>query len=315
MIELVRGGMLTTVQDLGRYGYQRFGMPVAGAMDAFSLRLANILVGNDPGEAALEATVLGPTIRFLSDAVFALAGGDFGPTLNGAPIEMHRACRAAAGDELRLPQARRGARAYVAIGGGLDLPLIMGSRSTCLKAKVGGLEGRTLKDGDRIGLRSPGTVPRNMERRIAPPDLPLSCEDGIRVRFTWGCQTDRFTLAGRLAFCRGEYVLSPDSDRMGYRLLGPGVETLPGAGSVISDGVCFGSVQITDGRPIVMMADRQTTGGYPKIGCVIAADLPRLGQLKAGDRVRFAPVSVPAAQRAWRAQLDRLAAFQAALDI
>lgn len=314
MIEILQGGMLTTVQDLGRTGYQRFGMPVAGAMDAFSLRLANILVGNDPGEAGLEATVMGPTLRFLSDAVFAVAGGDFGPTLNGTPIEMDRAHLACGGDELRLPMARRGARAYVAFGGGLDLPPVMGSRSTCLKAGLGGLHGRALRAGDRIGLRASGTVPKDWERRAAPPDLPLPLEDRVSVRFTWGYQADRFTAAGRLAFCRGQYTLSPQSDRMGYRLQGPRVETLPGAGSVISDGVCFGSIQITDGCPIVMMADRQTTGGYPKIGCVIGADLPLLSQLKAGDGVRFLPVQITTAQRAWRARLDALAALQRSFE-
>ena len=165
MIEILREGMLTTVQDLGRQGYQRFGMPVSGAMDGYSLRLANILVGNDPGEAGLEATVMGPTLRFLSDAVFAVTGGDFGPTLNGTPLETARAYMAHGGDELRLPMVRRGARAYVAFGGGLDLPLVMGSRSTCLKAGVGGYDGRALRGGDRIGLRAPRAVPQHLERQ------------------------------------------------------------------------------------------------------------------------------------------------------
>ncbi len=311
MISFRRKGLLTTVQDLGRVGYQRYGMPVCGAMDPYALELGNILVGNARGEAALEATVLGPTIVFETAEVFAVTGGDFGPTLNGAPIENGRAYLAEAGSTLALPMARRGARAYIALAGGLDLPEVMGSRSTFLKGGVGGLEGRAIREGDRIGLRAPVDHMADLESRSVPADLLLAYRDRAEVRFTYGPQDELFSDAGRRTFIHSEYTLSDRCDRMGFRLDGPTVERAPGSdGNIISDGVCFGAVEITDGQPIVMMADRQTTGGYPKLGCVISADLPLLAQLKAGDRVRFRPVSVAAAQAVYRRQrqaLDTLA--------
>ena len=309
MIVFERKGMLTTVQDLGRAGYQRYGMPVCGAMDPLALELGNILVGNPRNEGAIEATVLGPAIRFETAEVFAVTGGDLGPTLNGASIENNRAYCAQPGDVLALSWAKTGARAYIAFAGGLDIPEVMGSRSTFLRGGIGGVEGRALREGDRIGLRAPVWDLPNMEYRVAPAELLP--DYGRAVRFTWGPQEDHFSPEGRRTFTGSEYVLSDRSDRMGYRLEGPAVVLVPGRdGNVLSDGVCFGAVEITDGRPIVMMADRQTTGGYPKIGCVIAADLPLMAQRKAGDRVRFRPVSVAAAQAVYRRQRQALDAFE-----
>ena len=311
MIVFRQKGLLTTVQDLGRSGYQRYGMPVCGAMDRFALELGNILVGNDRGEAAVEATVLGPSIEFEEPEIFAVTGGDLGPTLNGVPIENHRAYLAQAGDVLALPMARRGARAYIAFAGGLDIQEVMGSRSTCLKAGVGGLCGCAILSGDRIGLRAPCAWLPDLMERAAPPQILPAYGDRVTVRFTYGPQDDLFTDAGKRSFTSGEYVLTDRSDRMGFRLDGPPVALAPGCdGNIISDGVCFGAIQITDGRPIVMMADRQTTGGYPKIGCVITADLPLLAQLKAGDGVRFRPVSVAAAQAVLRRQRRTLDALE-----
>ena len=312
MIVFQKKGLLTTVQDLGRLGYQRYGMPVCGAMDPFALELGNILVGNPRNEAAIEATILGPTVVFEAPAVFALTGGDFGPTLNDVPIETHRAYAAQAGDVLALPLARTGARAYLAMAGGLDIEEVMGSRSTCLKAGVGGLDGRAIRDGDRIGLRSPCASLPYLEYRTAPPEILPAYGDRVEVRFTWGPQEDLFSPEGRRTFAKGEYTVSEQSDRMGYRLSGPPVERAAGSdGNILSDGVSFGAIQIPDGQPIVMMADRQTTGGYPKIGCVISADLPLLAQLKAGDRIRFRPVSVAAAQAVYRRQRQALDALEA----
>ena len=299
--------MLTTVQDLGRSGFQRYGMPVCGAMDPFALALGNILVGNPRDEAALEATLLGPTIRFETDELFAVTGGDLGPTLNGASIESNRAHLAHAGDVLALPMVKSGARAYVAFAGGLDIDAVMGSRSTCLRAGVGGLDGRALREGDRIGLRSPCTWLPHGEDRVAPPGALPAYGSSVQVRYTCGPQDDAFSARGKRTFAHSEYTVSDKSDRMGYRLTGPTVELSAGCdGNILSDGICFGAIQIPDGQPIVMMADRQTTGGYPKIGCVIRADLPLLAQLKAGNRIRFRPVSVAAAQAVYRRQLQTL---------
>ena len=307
MITFQKRGMLTTVQDLGRIGYQRYGMPVCGAMDHFAMELANILVGNPRGEAVVEATVMGPTIVFEEAEIFAITGGDFGPALNGQPIENDRAYLAEAGDILALPVAKRGARAYIAFAGGLDIDEVMGSRSTFLKGGVGGLEGRAIRDGDRIGLRSPCDWLPDLDERSVPDKLLPALADHVTVRFTCGPQDDLFSAAGKHTFPKSEYTLSDKSDRMGFRMDGPAVERAAGSdGNIISDGICFGAIQITNGQPIVMMADRQTTGGYPKLGCVIWADLPLLAQLKAGDKVRFKLVSAAAAQAVYRRQRKML---------
>ena len=307
MISFQKKGMLTTIQDAGRIGYQRYGMPVCGAMDLYAMALANILVGNPREEAVVETTIMGPTIVFGEPEVFAIAGGDFGPTLNGTPLETNRAYRAEAGDALSLPMAKQGARAYIAFAGGLDIEEVMGSRSTFLKGGVGGLDGRTIREGDEIGLRAPCDWLPDLEERFVPEKLLPALQDHIEVRFTYGPQDDLFSAAGKQTFTRSEYTLSDKSDRMGFRLDGPAVERAAGSdGNIISDGICFGAIQITNDQPIVMMADRQTTGGYPKLGCVIWADLPLLAQLKAGDKVRFRLVSAAAAQAVYRRQRKML---------
>ena len=310
MITFRKKGMLTTVQDLGRIGYQRYGMPVCGAMDRYAMELGNILVNNPRSEAVIEATVMGPTIVFGEAEIFAVTGGDFGPTLNGTPIENNRAYLAQEGDTLALPMAKQGARAYIAFAGGLDIEDVMGSRSTFLKGGVGGFSGRAIREGDEIGLRAPVDDLPDLEDRIVPAEMLPALADRVTVRFTYGPQDDLFSTAGKRTFTTSEYALSDKSDRMGFRMDGPAVERAEGSdGNIISDGICFGAIQITNGQPIVMMADRQTTGGYPKLGCVISADLPLLAQLKAGDKIRFRPVSVAAAQAVYRRKqktLDKL---------
>ena len=258
MITFRKKGMLTTVQDLGRIGYQRYGMPVCGAMDHYAMELANILVGNSRGEAVIEATVMGPTIVFDEAEIFAICGGDFGPTLNGQPIENHRAYLAQTGDVLALPMAKAGARAYIAFAGGLDIEEVMGSRSTFLKGGVGGLDGRAIRDGDEIGLRAPCDWLPDLDERSVPEKLRPTLQDHIEVRFTYGPQDDLFSAAGKQTFTTSEYALSDKSDRMGFRLDGPAVERAAGSdGNIISDGICFGAI-ITMGWPLVIwMAPKQ----------------------------------------------------------
>lgn len=309
MIRFEKSGLLTTVQDLGRVGYQRFGMPVSGAMDPFSMQLANLLVGNAPQEGVLEVTLLGPTIRFESPAVFAICGGDFSPLLNGAPIPNRRAWFAEKGALLELSYARRGARAYIAFGGGFALPPVMGSLSTCIKASLGGVNGRAIQAGDSIPLRTHCcslSHPAQVPDRFGP-----AYSASPTVRFTYGPQETMFTQRGTDVFTHSIYTLDQSSDRMGFRFSGPEIEKAPDStGNIISDGVCFGSIQVTNGLPIVMMADHQTVGGYPKIGCVITADLPLLAQLKPGDQVRFQPVGIEQAQSAYLQQRQQLALLQ-----
>lgn len=289
-IEVVEGGLLTTVLDLGRVGHQRSGVPVAGAMDTFALRAANLVVGNDDNAAGLEITLAGPTLRALRDLTFAVTGADLRPTVDGRPVPLWRPVSLRAGETLSFAGRRSGLRAYVAVGGGIAMPPILGSRSTYLASGFGGFNGRPLRDGDRLPVGpSPASRPasvRPMPRRAASPDGTIS------VRVVLGPQDDAFTEGGLKTFVSESYVLSAKSDRVGCRFEGPPIEHRSGA-DIVSDGTAFGSVQIAgDGQPIVLMADRGTTGGYTKIATVVSADLWVLAQAYPGDRVRFAAVSL-----------------------
>lgn len=307
MIEIIKKGMLATVQDGGRFGYQQFGMQVAGAMDQFALSLANILVGNEQSTEAIEATIIGPTIAFHEANIFAICGADMSPQLNGQPIENNRAYVANKGDELRMAIAKKGARAYIAFSGGLVADLVMGSRSTYVKGKIGGKDGRALTDGDTLEFRAPATQLPNLPFRYVG-QLGPCYNANPTIRVILGPQDDMFTKAGIETFLSGEYEVTQENDRMGYRLSGPPVEAAEGCdGNIISDGICMGAVQIPGDQPIVMMADRQTTGGYAKIANVISADLPLLAQLKAGDKLRFAKIGVAEAQAIYRERYDMLA--------
>ena len=311
-IEVLHPGLLTTVQDLGRTGYQRFGVSVSGAVDPRSAAVANILAGNPDGEAVLECTVLGPQLRFDAPAVIAVTGADLGPTLDGVPVENYRALRVQAGQTLRFTGPKCGCRAYLAVSGGLDVPEVMGSRSTYMKAKIGGWHGRKLEKGDVLPLRAPGTEPKALENRALAPEFRGRSEYTLRV--VMGPQDDAFTPGGVSAFLSGVYTVTPEFDRMGCRMEGPEIEH-NGSADILSDGIAFGAVQVPDsGQPIVMLADRQTTGGYTKIANVISADFRLLGQLKSGDRVRFEKVSLASAQEALLAQRASLRLLRHVLD-
>ena len=303
MIRVLSPGLMTTVQDGGRRGWQQFGVPVCGAMDEYSLALANRLVDNEPDEAALEITLLGPSLRFEVPCVFAVCGGEFEMKLDGQVIEPARAYAASFGAVLEIGPARQGARAYLAVAGGFDLPIVLGSRSTSLKGGFGGYEGRRLLKDDQLPLRAPMPWLPFMEYRVLERELRQYPLEDRPARVVLGPQQERFSGKGVETFLSGSYRLTGESDRMGYRLEGPAIEYAPGCdGNIISDGVVMGAVQVPSGQPIVMMADRQTTGGYAKIAVVISADLPLLAQKKAGDTVRFSAVEPRAAIRLWKKQ-------------
>lgn len=311
MMEILRPGLLTTVQDGGRRGYQAFGVPVCGAMDWYSLVRANILAGNPWEEAALEITGLGPAIRFEQDCVFALSGADFSATLNGSALAANGAFLAHKDDVLEMGAATGGFRTYLAVSGGLDIPKVMESQSTCLAAGFGGFEGRALKKGDRIALRCPQLWLKGLSQRtVAPfyrPDAP--------VRVVLGPQNGAFSQKGIETFFSSEYKLGAQCDRMGCRLEGASVALKEGGTpNILSDGIVMGSIQIPNGQPIVMMADRQTTGGYVKLGTVITADLPLMAQKRPGDSVRFEEVSVQQAQAARLYTQRKLRNLQGELD-
>ncbi len=310
MLTILKAGMLTTVQDGGRYGWQRYGVPVCGAMDRDALLTANALAGNPADEAALELTGAGCTVRFESPNIFALAGADFSPALDGIPIETGRAYLAHKGSVLALGFARGGLRGILAVAGGFDLPAVMGSRSTYVKGGFGGLEGRALRAGDALPFRESCLwLPGLAERRA-----PVWTEEGP-IRVVLGPQSDGFSPEGIKAFLSGAYKVTVKSDRMGYRLEGPAIAYAPGKdGNIVSDGVVMGAVQVPSGQPIIMMADCQTTGGYAKIAAVITADLPRVAQMAAGQTLRFQAVTQAEAEDILRSRRARQQAWQREMD-
>lgn len=300
-LEVLDGGLLTTVQDLGRTGYEQYGVPVAGAMDPFALRAANWLVGNPPDAAALEVTLAGPRLRATEKCLVAVTGADLGLRVNGWDLPPWMAVFVRQGWTIAFAGRESGCRAVLAVAGGIDVTPVMDSRSTYLSGGFGGFEGRALHRSDHVPVGSadfhlPGLAGQTFPRRHIP-----NYSDAPTVRVVLGPQDDYFTDEGVVTFLSEEYEISPTSDRMGCRLQGPRIAHKDATG-IISDGIPLGAVQVPpDGQPIVMLADRQTTGGYPKIATVISADIPLLAQCVPGQsRVRFEAVSVKEAQASCR---------------
>jgi antagonist of KipI len=325
-LRIVRPGLLSTVQDRGRYGLQHFGVVPCGAMDAVALELANGLVGNRAGEAVLEITVLGPEIAFESDALVALCGADMEARAGAASLPANRPVLLAKGTVLNTGRATLGSRAYLAVAGGIALPPVLGSRSTYLPARFGGFQGRALRAGDRLplvddvsvlSLRRYNSLSNKKElaglRSVAwsAPALTLPAREPIVIHAMEGRHHAHFDAAARRAFFDATWRVTPDSNRMGFRLAGPVLARenagQPGA-EILSEPVCLGTVQVpANGLPIALMADRQTTGGYPKIAEIASADVPRLAQLAPGGTVRFARCTLEQAgelRRALRQRVD-----------
>jgi biotin-dependent carboxylase-like uncharacterized protein len=317
VFEVVAPGILSSVQDLGRYGYARFGVAPSGALDTFALRTANILAGNPEGVAAVETTLMGLRLRALADVVVAVTGGDLDPRCGRTPLPMWAAREIRAGETLSFNGPRSGFRAYFAVAGGIRVPAVMGSRATNLPSGFGGFEGRLLRRGD-ILQAEPGPDPVGLlNRTVAPGWPPLSCGGTTpwRVRVLRGPQDADFTDDARSAFTGGGFTVSPDSDRTGLRLKGPQLACRPGvAESIVSEGVLAGAIQVpSDGQPIVILGET-VTGGYRKIATVISADLPLLGQIKPGDEVRFDAVSMDAAIAALKAVEAKIESLKKSLD-
>lgn len=290
-------GPLTTVQDLGRTGHLRVGIPPAGPLDLEAFVLANRLAGNPDGAAALECTLIGPRVEFTDARLVALTGADMQATLNGSEAPRWASFPVRAGDVLRLGPARSGVRAYLAVAGGLDTPPALGSRATYLRGQLGGWHGRALRKGDALPLGAPG-APR--AARVRPGSVPDYAAP-VELRAVPGPQDDRFTADGIATFFASAYEMLPQSDRMGARLRGPRIEHTRGH-DIISDGIPLGGVQVVgDGQPIVLLADRQSTGGYTKIATVCSFDVGRVAQVRPGERVRFRRVTVEEAHAALRA--------------
>ncbi|MFT4069143.1 biotin-dependent carboxyltransferase family protein [Paraburkholderia sp.] len=297
-IEVLKPGALTTLQDLGRRGYQRLGVPVNGVMDERSHRLANALLGNAQSVATLEITLMGPTLRFAVDAVIAVTGADLDAKVDGEPFPRNEAKVVSAGSELAFGKRRSGVRAYLAVRGGFKVDPVMGSASLFARGGYGGFAGRALAKGDVIQLNDSSEARVSVVNKApvaSDEDVLADAEAPIRVMA--GREWALFDPASRHAFLQEPFRLTPQSDRMGFRLEGPKLE-LTHATQMESEALGFGAIQVpADGNPIVLMADRQTTGGYPRIAQVCAVDLPRLAQKMPGESLKFSLIGIDDAQR------------------
>lgn len=292
MITILSPGIMASVQDTGRPGWRNTGVGSAGAMDLRALRLGNLLIGNDPGAAGIEITLGGLSLRFEQDTTFALTGADLGASLDGEPVPGWWVRRARAGQVLVTKVAQRGMRGMLTLQGGVDVPLLMGSRTTDLKGRFGGHQGRLLAAGDQLALIA-----------ATPPDLGalgfgldaarlelLAPQGETVVRFLPAAEWPGYPEPARAEFTRSPWKLLPDSNRMGYRLAGPELRR-DAPLELLSHGIIPGTIQLPpSGQPVIQMNDANTCGGYPKLGVVIAADLPLLAQVRLGDAIRFHPV-------------------------
>lgn len=312
-LRVVRPGLFTTVQDAGRHGLQHLGLCPGGAMDEVALALANALVGNAPGEAALEITVIGPELQFERDTLVAVCGAEF---QGGFPH--NRPVLAPAGSRYSVGRAVRGARAYLAVAGGFPLEPVLGSRSTYLPGGFGGIEGRALRHGDVLPLR-PDSQEVSRKRfsslkgaakasvRWSAPPLTLPDREPVLIHVIEGQHYESFDAPSQRAFVDAVWRVAPDSNRMGFRLQGPPIAREKEGGEILSGPTCLGSVQVpAGGAPIALMADHQTTGGYPRIAEIVSADVPRLAQLAPGGKVHFARCSLETAAELRRHLQERL---------
>jgi biotin-dependent carboxylase-like uncharacterized protein len=302
VLHVLAPGPFTTIQDLGRLGYERFGVSQSGAMDWFALRAANVLVGNPAGAATLEFALDAPVLQTDEDCLVAAAGRGYSLRIQGRPVGQWRAALVRQGETIHFLNEGTAGWGYLAVLGGVDVPLLMGSRSTYLRGGFGGLDGRLIQAGDNLptgGVRSGRW--RDYAGRWLPPDRRPVYQDEVVVPVVAGPQADLFTSDAQNVFLMEEYNISATSDRMGYRLNGPLLPHLGGA-DLISEAMSWGAVQVpADGMPMVMMSDRPTTGGYPKIATVTRAGLPLLAQAMPGNgRVRFTMISIEDAQARYR---------------
>jgi 5-oxoprolinase (ATP-hydrolysing) subunit C len=334
MIDVIRAGLQTTVQDLGRQGHRHLGVALGGALDRLALEVGNRLVGNRPDAAGLEVT-FGPTVlRFPRATRVAITGTEFGATLDGKPVYSWWSLPVEAGQELTLQAARRGMRGYVCIAGGIDVLPMLGSRSTDLAGHFGGLGGRALRDGDRlpVGVPSPRVEfsPQSPEFGVKAPAWcrfvlvheplrrgrhPSGVAWAVPIRVLRGPEYDSFTPEAQQAFWSDEWLVTPNSNRMGYRLAGTELKRT-GKLDLLSHAVMPGTIQVPpNGQPIVLMSDAQTTGGYPKIGAVIQADLWKLAQVRLNAAVRFIPTTPHEARQALLEERAYLRQIDAAITM
>ncbi len=318
-IEVVKPGLSTTVQDVGRLGFYNVGIPPSGALDQFSLIAANLLVGNDRGAAALECAYMGPELRFGEPGVVAVTGAELEPRVNGEAREPWSSFAVQAGDVLSFGHVKRGARMYIAVGGGIDVPVTLESRSTYVLGALGGFAGRPLAEGDELALGSAsGAADRSVPERLRPA-MPKELE----IRVVMGLYDHLLTDAGRATFFETEWTLTPVADRVGFRYKGEKLDLVKrkqpfGAGSdpsnIVDSPYPIGSIQIPGGvEPIVLHRDAVSGGGYAMIATVISADMDTVAQSAPGSKTRFVPVDLDGALTARAERKRRLQELQTAL--
>lgn len=320
-IKVNRPGLLTSIQDLGRYGFQKYGVIVSGAMDATSLRIANLLVGNPEGEAAIEITLMGASFLVEEDLLIAITGGDLSPAIGEEPVPLWRPVYVKKGSVLTFRACRSGCRAYVAVAGGFAVDEVMNSKSTYLRGEIGGYKGRALKTGDMLSChkmqeRAICLFQRLKKRAgshsfaaanwyVNASQFVIISKDPI-IRVIRGGEFDRFTPLSQKQFFEQDFHITPKSDRMGYRIEGPALQS-DDSFELISEAVSHGTIQVPkDGNPIILLADRQTTGGYPKIAQVATVDLPLIAQLKPGEKIRFKEITLEEAEQLYLEQEQEL---------
>ncbi|RWZ58133.1 biotin-dependent carboxyltransferase family protein [Halobacillus fulvus] len=310
MIHIQKAGLLTTVQDLGRFGFKKHGVVTSGAMDQEAHLISNWLVGNNPNTPTLEITLMGPVIEFQEDALIAICGGNLSPLIEGDAVECWKPIFVRKGTELRFGRPASGFRAYLAIGGGFNIPSIMDSASTYMRAQIGGYEGRPLEDGDRLSVdrKSPSSESlfnvlkekadrKNFHASNWSVSEELRSRNNDPIRVIKGREFDQFTDVSQDAFTNEPFTIDSKSDRMGYRLNGQKLKWESDS-EMISSAVSIGTIQVpSDGNPILLLADSQTTGGYPRMAHVITADLPKIAQMKPGEDIHFQIVSHEEAQQ------------------
>jgi len=329
-IKVLTPGLLTSIQDLGRYGYQKYGVIVSDAMDSHSLRLANILVGNEEGEGVLEISLMGPTLQMEQDILLAITGGDLSPIIDGKPVPMWRPVYLQKGSILQFGPCRSGCRSYLAVAGGYDIPSVMDSASTYLRAGIGGFQGRALQVGDVLPVKNLQEQSLHLLEQLAKKAMHHSFASTswsigrshipkdpqhIMIRVTEGNQFDHFTVASKKEFLNSPFQVTVQSDRMGYRLSGPTIK-LAQPLEMISEAVALGTVQVPpDGNPIILLADRQSVGGYPKIAQVAMVDVATVAQTKPGDKIWFTTISLEETERLYCARQQAIEDLRIAIGL
>lgn len=326
-IQVIRPGLLATIQDLGRYGFQQYGVIVSGAMDSFSLRIANLLVGNEEGEAAIEVTVMGTTLQFKEDKVISITGGNLKPVIDGSPVPLWRPVLVKENSILSFTGCESGCRAYLAAAGGFSIPAVMNSKSTYLRGAIGGFKGRALQGGDMIPFAKETAFSLGIKKEFqknwkdqafVAADWYVPAEHYLKgsvIRAVKGPEFEKFSEKSQKQFFSQQFQITPQSDRMGYRLSGQPLQ-LKKSFELLSEAVANGTIQVpSDGNPIVLLADRQTTGGYPRIGQVASADLSIMAQLKPGDFIRFTEITFSEAEKLYIEREEEINQIRMALSL